>query len=92
MDILILLATFLVMYLFLRVQGGEGLSIKIKLPPASTPEGKRARVLNALMAILSFVILFTLAFKNNGEQADILLPAALLGALVVLIPLTLKKK
>jgi hypothetical protein len=45
----------LLVYIFLRSHGGKGASISFKVPPYSTPEGKKMRV---EMGVVLLVIVF----------------------------------
>jgi len=52
MDYLLLSASILFGYIYLRSHGGNGLNVNAKFPDPSTPEGRRSRVMTLLVLLL----------------------------------------
>lgn len=85
-SVLILIAAVLVGFTVMRSLVDENR----KLPPASTPEGKRARVIAGLVLIMligAFVFLILI-----GDNTGLTLQSIVIGAVVVFAPLLIRWK
>ena len=67
MELIVLIAVIIVGYAFLRMQGGEGVYIKVKIPPPGTSKRKSVGVMSWIVFAL---IVGALAFVTFGKGAD----------------------
>ena len=76
-------AILLGIYIYLRSQGGKGLSISFKLPPASSSEGKQKRL--ALIGVLLLLILafMLLTFGSGGTTRQKLVGVVIVTGIVI---------
>ncbi len=85
-EVLIIFLAVVLGYTFLRMHGGEGLSIKAKLAPASTSKGKVDRLLTGIVGLIMIGVVVSLYLRQQsvGNESSVAFPF-ILGALTFLI-------
>jgi len=84
MEYLLFFAAVLILYIDLGLKGGLGPNKKFKLPPASTPEGKRARIFGwpVLIALVAAAII---ALTSGGAKRSYSIAGILEIVAVILV-------
>ena len=92
LDDAVLLGASIVAYIYLRSHGGKGLNIKAKMAPASTPQGRRDRILGiGVLLLLLLAVIFDVTHQNGQNPLIVVMPV-LAGALLTLISYWAKHK
>lgn len=93
MDFLLVVLVIVANFLFLRANGErDGLTLRAQLPPASTPEGKRSRIVGALVVAFSITAFVTIALHQPGANRSSVIMPVLAGAGVFLVSYLAQKK
>ena len=85
-DFLIVITATFIGFAFLRSHGeGKGLSVVIQFAPASTPQGKRDRMMaDGVLAIMGLALSVVILRHIRGENPLVIIMPLLIGAAIFL--------